>query len=228
MQTHQLLHNAVHVFKSGWVLYWLPSGVSEKKTPCNIDFFQASAVILLCIVFTMICRVCISAFKRKNSFTVIPVVTCVAGATTTEFLFRAKAPLLCTNTERQLTSYSMTWYQTSPPEGEGGLEHWVKLLYCFKQLRGENPMAGCKSVSMLTLHLPGPLLTAFKLQPDLFCIVTFWWVLWVQGWQGRTSWSSSFTQSDPSLAEPHGSVWDWGELSHSEPEFFYFVVAQHL
>lgn len=79
-QTHQLLHNAVHVFKSGWVLYWLPSGVSEKKTPCNIDFFQASAVILLSIVSTMICSVCISAFKRKNSFTVIPVVTCVAGA----------------------------------------------------------------------------------------------------------------------------------------------------
>lgn len=80
MQTHQLLHSAVLVLKNGRVLYWLPSGMSEQKTPCNTDFFPASATILLCIVSTVICSVSISAFKRKNSFTVIPAVTCVAAA----------------------------------------------------------------------------------------------------------------------------------------------------
>lgn len=204
------------------------SGVSERKTPWNTDFFQASAIIQFCIVSTMVCSVSISAFKRKNWFTVIPVVTCVAAAPQS-CLCRAKAPLLCTNTERQLTSYQKTWCQTSLPEGEGGLEYWAKLLCCSEQLGGEKPMVGCKSVSVLTLHLPGPRLTAFELQADWLCIVTFWWVLCVQGWQRRTGLSSSFTQSlCPSLAEPQGSVWGWGELSHSEHEFFCFVVAQHL
>lgn len=66
MQAYHLLHNAVLVFKNGRVLYSLPSGVSEKKTPCNTDFFQASAIIVFCIVSTMICSAHISASKERT------------------------------------------------------------------------------------------------------------------------------------------------------------------
>lgn len=126
--------------------------------------------VLHCIHHDLQCLY--QCFKRRKSFAVMPVVTCVAAAPQI-CMCRAKAPLLCTNMERQLTSYQKIWCQTTLPEGEGRLEYWAKLLYCFKQLGGEKPMVGCKSVSVLTLNFTGTPLTAFKLEPDSLCVVTF-------------------------------------------------------
>lgn len=179
MQTYNLLHNVVLVFKNGRMLYSLPSCVSEKKTPCNTDFFQASAIIVFCIVSTMICSVYISASNER---------TCSLSSQWWLVLqqhYRAACagpkPCCCARTWRG-SSLPTKRHGAKPvflKEG-GGLEYWAKLLYCFKQLRNGKPTVGCKSVSVLTLHLTGNS-AAFKLQPDSLCVVTFWWVLCVQG-----------------------------------------------
>lgn len=169
----------------------------------------------------MICSVCISAFKRKNSFTVIPVHHRVACA--------GLKPHCC----------ALTWRDSSFPIQRHGAkpvllkerEGWSTGPSCciVSSSSGvKNPWFAVNLSSVLTLCLTGTLLTAFKLQPDFLRIVTFWWVLCKDGSEGPAWAHPSCKVCILLLQNLMAQCETWGELSHSEPELFYFLVAQHL